>query len=207
MRSRVTAWSERAPRCCGSPWRPTPCSGASARCWTRRPRRPLGPTEPSRNPSRPSPGRRIARPFQAAVVGAGVSPAGAALATLTDDAHTSGAQRAQNFGSAPSLLLQGPGAAPTRVYLRFDLSTLPAGTRGSDVGRALLRLWVSGVTKGGMFDVHTVKGGWTEGAITGANAPPPGRDEIIGVPVTPRDRNTFVLVDLTDLVRDWLDRA
>src|SRR5204862_2665464 len=76
-----------------------------------------------------------------------------------------------------------------------------------DVGRALLRLWVSGVTKGGMFDVHTVKGGWTEGAITGANAPPPGRDEIIGVPVTPRDRNTFVLVDLTDLVRDWLDRA
>jgi len=142
-----------------------------------------------------------------ALVTAGVPPAGAALATLTDDAHTSAAQRAQNFGSAPSLLLQGPGAITTRVYLRFDLSTLPAGTRGPDVGRALLRLWVNSVTKGGMFDVHTVKGGWTEGAITGANAPPPGRDEIIGVPVTVRDRNTFVLVDLTDLVRDWLDRV
>ena len=137
----------------------------------------------------------------------GSVPAGAALATLTDDAYTSGAQRTQNFGSAPVLTLQGPGPASDRVYLRFDLSTLPAGTRGPDVGRALLRLWVNSVTKGGMFDVHTVKGGWTEGAITAATAPPPGRDEVAGVPVTPRDRNTFVLVDLTDLVRDWLDRV
>jgi Collagen triple helix repeat (20 copies) len=135
------------------------------------------------------------------------SPARAALATLTDDAYTSGAQRTQNFGSAPVLTLQGPGPATARVYLRFDLSTLPAGTRGPDVGRALLRLWVNSVTKGGMFDVHTVKGGWTEGAITAATAPPPGRDEVTGVPVTLRDRNTFVLVDLTDLVRDWLDRV
>src|SRR5262249_59961728 len=55
--------------------------------------------------------------------------------------------------------------------------------------------------------VHRVRGGGPEGATAAATAPPPGRDEVAGVPVTPRDRNTFVLVDLTDLVRDWLDRV
>jgi hypothetical protein len=136
-----------------------------------------------------------------------VLPSSAASVILTDDAHVASAQRTQNFGGAASLSLQGPGAAATRVYLRFDLSSLPAGTRGVDVGRATLRLWVNQVTKGGMLDVFTVKGGWTEGAITFAAAPPQGRDELIGVPITTRDRNTFLLVDLTDLVRDWLDRV
>ena len=46
--------------------------------------------------------------------------------------------------------------------MRFDLTTLPAGTRGADVARAVLRLWVAEVIRGGMFDVHSVRGGWSE---------------------------------------------
>jgi hypothetical protein len=137
----------------------------------------------------------------------GVPRAAAVEALLTDDAYTSSAARTQSLGAAPTLLVEGPSPRVARTYLRFDLSTLPPGTRGSDVARATLRLWVNTVTKPGMFDLHTVKGGWTEEAITAATAPPPRRDEITGIPVTAADRNAFVVVDLTELVQDWLDRT
>jgi hypothetical protein len=143
----------------------------------------------------------------AALVGGLPTPAAAVLARLSDDAHTSASAQTANFGSAPALLVQGPGPAAARAYLRFDLTTLPSGTRGTDVARAVLRLWVAKVTRGGMFDVHSVRGGWSEEALTAANAPGRGRDELIGIPVSPRDRNGFVVVDLTELVQEWLDRT
>ena len=58
-----------------------------------------------------------------------------------------------------------------------------------------------------MFDVHSVRGGWSEDALTAANAPGQGRDELIGIPVSPQDRNRFLVVDLTELVQEWLDRT
>lgn len=143
----------------------------------------------------------------AALVGGLATPAAAVLARLTDDAHTSASAQTMNFGTSPTLLVQGPTPAVARTYLRFDLTTLPAGTRGADVARAVLRLWVARVTRGGMFDVHSVRGGWSEAALTAANAPGQGRDELIGIPVSPRDRNGFVVVDLTELVQEWLDRT
>jgi Collagen triple helix repeat (20 copies) len=143
----------------------------------------------------------------AALVGGLATPAGAVLARLTDDAHTSASAPTMNFGTASTLLVQGPTPAIARAYLRFDLTTLPAGTRGADVARAVLRLWVARVTRGGMFDVYSVRGGWSEEALTAANAPGQGRDQLIGIPVTARDRNRFVVVDLTELVQEWLDRT
>ena len=145
--------------------------------------------------------------FVAAIVGGLPEPAAAVLARLSDDAHTSQSARTVNFGSAPTLLVQGPGPAAAQAYVRFDLTTLPAGTRGADVARAVLRLWVAKVTRGGMFDVHSVRGGWSEGALTAATAPGRGRDELIGIPVSLQERNHFLLVDVTELVQEWLDRT
>jgi hypothetical protein len=135
------------------------------------------------------------------------APAAAVLARLSDDAHASLSVPAANFGSAPTLLVQGPGATGAQAYMRFDLTTLPAGTRGADITRAVLRLWVAKVARGGMFDVHSVRGGWSEDALTAANAPGRGRDELMGIPVSPRDRNRFLVVDVTELVQEWLDRT
>jgi hypothetical protein len=77
----------------------------------------------------------------AALVGGLATPAAAVLARLTDDAHTSASASGMNFGASPALLIQGPAPAVARVYLRFDLTTLPAvgGPRdaGRDVRRAL----------------------------------------------------------------------
>jgi hypothetical protein len=143
----------------------------------------------------------------AALVAALATPAGAVLARLTDDAHTSASAPTMNFGASPTLMVQGPTPALVRAYLRFDLTTLPAGTRGADVTRAVLRLWVSRVTRGGLFDVYSVRGGWGEEALTAATSPGQGRDQLLGIPVTPRDRNRFVVVDLTELVQEWLDRT
>ena len=142
-----------------------------------------------------------------AVVGGLPAPAAAVLARLSDDAHASQSARTVNFGSAPTLLVQGPGPAAAQAFVRFDLTTLPSGTRGADVARAVLRLWVAKVTRGGMFDVHSVRGGWSEGTLTAANAPGRGRDELMGILVSPQDRNHFLLVDVTELVQEWLDRT
>ena len=143
----------------------------------------------------------------AALVGGWPAPASAVLARLSDDAHASASARTANFGSAPTLLSQGPGSAVSQAYVRFDLTTLPAGTRGADVSRAVLRLWVAKVTRAGMFDVHSVRGGWSEDALTASNAPGQGRDELIGIPISAQDRNRFVIVDVTELVQEWLDRT
>jgi hypothetical protein len=143
----------------------------------------------------------------AAIVGGLPAPAAAVLARLTDDAHASVSARTTNFGAAPTLLVQGPGSTASQAFVRFDLTTLPAGTRGADIARAVLRLWVAKVTRGGMFDVHSVRGGWSEDSLTAANAPGRGRDELIGIPVSPRDRSQFLVVDVTELVQEWLDRT
>jgi hypothetical protein len=143
----------------------------------------------------------------AAIVVGLPAPADAVLARLSDDAHASLSAPAANFGSAPTLLVQGPGPTGAQAYVRFDLTTLPAGTRGADITRAVLRLWVAKVVRGGMFDVHSVRGGWSEDALTAANAPGRGRDELMGIPVSPRDRNRFLVVDVTELVQEWLDRT
>ena len=143
----------------------------------------------------------------AALVAGWPAPASAVLARLSDDAHASASARTANFGSAPTLLVQGPGSAVSQAYVRFDLTTLPAGTRGADVSRAVLRLWVAKVTRAGMFDVHSVRGGWSEDALTASNAPGQGRDELIGIPISAQDRNRFVIVDVTELVQEWLDRT
>jgi len=133
------------------------------------------------------------------------APAAAVLARLTDDAHVSQSARTSNFGSAPTLLVQGPGSVTGQSYVRFDLTTLPAGTRGPDIVRAQLRLWVSRVVRGGMLDVHTARGAWSEESLTMANAPGPGQGATIGIPIAPQDRHGFLIVDVTQVVRAWLD--
>jgi len=143
----------------------------------------------------------------AAIVGAMPAPAMAVLARLTDDAHVSLSARTSNFGSAPTLLVQGPGPSAGTTYVRFDLTTLPAGTGGANVVRAVLRLWISRVVRGGMLDLHSVRASWSEETLTAANAPGLDPGEVTGITVSPPDRYRFLIVDVTPLVRRWLDGA
>lgn len=119
-------------------------------------------------------------------------------ARLTDDAHTSSAQPNQNFGASPSLEI----TSTQNTYIKFDLSPLPSGTVGSDVAKATLKIWVRRVTTTGSFDIRRVAGAWIEESITANTAPSLGAIEATP---TVTEVRSFIVVELTQLVKDWLD--
>jgi hypothetical protein len=120
---------------------------------------------------------------------------------LKDDAYTQSSTPNQNFGGNANLRV----ASGINSYLRFDLSTQPAGTVGSDVAKATLRLYVNTLTTAGLFDVHRVTGAWDEGTITGNSVPSLGGSEVTGIGVPAGSVDSFVTVDITALAKDWLD--
>src|SRR5258708_6524357 len=71
-----------------------------------------------------------------------------------DDAHTSSAASTVPLGAAPELdVSQSPIQSS---YLRFDLSSLPAGTTSADVGAARIRLFVLSVAAPGDLSINPV---------------------------------------------------
>jgi len=127
-------------------------------------------------------------------------------ATLTDDAYTYSGSRAANakYGTQAILSVRGAagGAALKRSFLKFDLSTVPAGMTSADVQKATLKLYVSKLTVAGSFDVAKVTGGWDETTITDQTAPSVEGGVATGVRIN--EGKIFVTVDLTNLVMGWL---
>ena len=123
-------------------------------------------------------------------------------ATLTDDAQTSAGTPNQNFGANASVRVSGTNI---RGFFKFKLTPdLPAGTTGSRVGKATLKLFVGSVTTPGTFDVFRVTGAWEETTVTGATAPPTGNMES-AITVDDTQVSKWVTLDVTQLVKDWLD--
>ncbi len=128
----------------------------------------------------------------------------ASTAVLTGDTYVSSSHTTTNYGAAPNLVVD----STDRALLKFDLSTLPAGTTAADVAKATLMLWVSKPCEhsdrpAGSFDVHLVTGAWSEAAVTNHTAPAIGTAVASAIPVGAAD--TFVAVDVTAAVRDWLN--
>ena len=119
-----------------------------------------------------------------------------------DDASVSEASPSVRFGAKEELTVGG--ADGFRSYLRFDLSVLPEGVTGDQITKATLKVFLGRVTRRGGLDVAEVTGAWNERTITFANAPDPG-SLLSSRTVLPRDRNDYILVDVTALVRSWVD--
>jgi len=148
-----------------------------------------------------------------------VSITALAQSPVKDDSYVTGASASTNFGTSTSLVVQA-GASPSYSYIRFDLSRIPTGNApgavtSSMVQKATLRLFITGVTANGAFDVLQVGGSsssqnWTESAITytSQSSYTTVRALATGVPVsypTPSSKNQYVIVDITQAVKDWLD--
>jgi hypothetical protein len=89
-----------------------------------------------------------------------------AQSALTDDAQTNSTGRSAdtNIGSKPNLTVSSSG----NVYIKFKLSsTLSAGTRNVDVGRASVKLYINNVVTAGKIDVYQVSGAWNESGQEG----------------------------------------
>jgi hypothetical protein len=97
-------------------------------------------------------------------------------------------------------------------YLKFDLSTLPAGTTADDIEQAMLILYVEDVPDSGTFDVFQINGPiglstfWTEGDLTydNASSTAPLGNYITSVVLQDWHAGLFVKADVTQLVLNWL---
>jgi hypothetical protein len=125
----------------------------------------------------------------------------ATQALLTDDAYTDATRPTQKFGGSGSLSINGNSTA----FIKVNLTTLPAGTTGADIDKATLIVFVNTVTRAGAFDVVQVTSAWDESTLTANTAPTLGATEVSLVPVAFTDVNNFIAIDLTNLVKDWLD--
>ena len=126
-------------------------------------------------------------------------------ATLTDDAYTYSGSKTTKYGAQPILSVEGvvDGTPLKRSFLKFDLSTVPAGITGADVLKATLKLFVNKLIKAGLFDVMTVTTDWNEMSITDQTAPSVGGVVATGISI---DKGMiFVTVDLTNCVEAWLN--
>ena len=122
-------------------------------------------------------------------------------AVLTDDAYTSSSKPRAKFGKKKGLLV----SKSMRSFLKFNLATLPPGMIAADVEKATLKLFASKRRKAGSFDVFAVTGPWSERRITHKTAPGLADPAETGAPVSVGGANQFVTVDVTTLVRDWVD--
>jgi hypothetical protein len=131
--------------------------------------------------------------------------ASAVSVPAADDATTDGAASGDNFGADDDLEVKAAGGNNgRRTFIYFNIaSVLPPNLGAGDVTSATLRLWVNRVTDGGTFNLHEAGSGWTEELITDASAPPLGTLRVEGVPVTTARK--FITIDLTDLVKAWVD--
>src|SRR5690348_16672439 len=148
-----------------------------------------------------------------------LSPQSFAQAPTKDDTYVTGASPSTNNGSATSLVVQA-GGSPSYTYIRFDLSRIPtAGAAGTItsamVQKATLRLFVTAVTAAGPFDVFEMGGNnstqnWAEGTITYSSQSsytlfkPLASGIQVSYP-TPNSKNQYIIVDVTQAVKDWLD--
>jgi hypothetical protein len=107
-----------------------------------------------------------------------------------------------NFGTATSLTVGGASAA--QALIQFDLNSLPPGTPGSRVARAVLTLFVNKIASPGTVNVSVANGPWNENTVTGQNAPSAGAAVISQLPVGLVSAS-YLNVDVTLAVQNWLN--
>lgn len=70
-----------------------------------------------------------------------------------------------------------------------------------------MTLFVDKVSTPGSFDVVRVNGAWNEATLTTLGAPGLGATEQSAIPIAASDKNQFKTIDVTAVVKDWIDGA
>ena len=106
----------------------------------------------------------------------------------------------QTNGKSKKLLIRNTGGGDeSQVFVKFDLSAVPAG---ADISQAVLRLWVDTIKNPGSITLHEVLAPWEEDTLSAAS-PPAISGAFATIPI-PHDQNSFVTIDLTTVVQGWL---
>jgi hypothetical protein len=127
----------------------------------------------------------------------GLGVAHATEATVTGDATVNSAYPATNFGGLSNLRVNSNSTA----LIQFNLSSLPAGTTASQIGKATLKLFVNRIDASGLVNVAPVTGAWTESAVTYTTIPSIGSTV---TSFTPTAAQQYIVIDITSLVQGWI---
>ncbi|HKM48439.1 MAG TPA: DNRLRE domain-containing protein [Terriglobales bacterium] len=122
--------------------------------------------------------------------------------TPSDDAYVNSAAPTINYGAATTLDLS---SAADTAFIRFDLTAVPAGTPGSSIAKATLKLYVNSVTTAGSFNVDYVTGTWSEKTITHSLQPAVGTTIAASVPLATASKSKYVEIDVTAAMVEWLN--
>jgi len=122
--------------------------------------------------------------------------------TPSDDAYVNSASPGTKYGTAATLNLQ---SGTQSTYIRFDLSSIPAGYTSANVAKASLKLYVESVTTPGSFNIDFVNGSWSEKTISFNLSPALGRTISASVPLTAANRGEYITIDITSALDAWLN--
>jgi hypothetical protein len=96
------------------------------------------------------------------------------------------------------------GVVKYESFIKFDLTTVPEDVLPEEVLQATLRLYPTKVLGDGFIDVLPVSSDWSEGS--GVGFPPSVENTpAASFQVSSADELDYVHVDVTSLVKDWLD--
>lgn len=133
-----------------------------------------------------------------------VTTATYAQITPSDDAYVNSATPTTNNGTLATLNLS---SAANTSFIRFDLTAVPASYTGASIAKATLKLYVNTVPKAGSFNVDLVNGTWSEKTIDYTNQPALGTTIAGSVPLTTASKGTYVEIDITSAVIEWLNNT
>src|SRR5258705_4178635 len=94
--------------------------------------------------------------------------ASAVPAKLADDTYTT-TGNGTNFGTTG--VINVATSTSRKGWIKFDLSTLPAGTTGASVSKATVSLFANAVGAAGTINVNRILTPWIETAIHGNSEP------------------------------------
>ncbi len=91
------------------------------------------------------------------------------------------------------------------AYLKFDFGTLGADVSSAEIERAVLWIYPSVIRVPGVIEVHAVTQTWDEESMRSAGflTTAPGIETSFAVGLG--QKKTHIPVDVTDLVKDWVD--
>ncbi len=136
--------------------------------------------------------------------------------TDTDDAFLSANSVTQLLdlnGAGLSLIVAGENSTvgplkvgATTTYIKFQLpSSLPPSVSAANVIKATLKLFISpGITPAGEVNIYPVTGAWSESTLS-PSSPPALASMPFASDVSLGNANSFLVVDVTDLVQQWLE--
>ena len=115
----------------------------------------------------------------------------------SDDALVNTAFPTINFGSLPYL----EAGDTSTTYIKFDLTSLPAGMAVTSISKVNLVLWVNRIGTPGSIQVAEAAGPWSESTITATAAPSSGT--VVGT-ATAGTGDQFIYIDVTSSFQKWL---